>query len=502
MNAEHEPEDEAPSPGIPAALIKSYLAFALRAVKKRRLLAGSIFGVIMLVTIVVATYWPRSYHCDTVLMIQGNQMFQDTRQDAMSGAAQVITRHENLEALVKQAHLVRDWNRGRSAPFLLKDRLMSWWHGPMSDKDKERALVGTLQFALGVNAGNGTLTLSIDWGDPELAARIVGAAQDSFLESRHSAEISTLAEYISILEGHASKVHDEIDDLAGQIQKLRDERVAEMEKGISKASPPSKDAAPRRVIARSPSRAPALPNEELLASKAQLEEKQKELKGLQEQRTRRLTELQSKMIELKTRFTGQHPEILALQLNIDVLAQATPPETALQTEIASLKAQVQGGSAATEAPAAPGGGGAFVAGPAEPAGPGGTAEPISADIMRLMQDTDDSVDPAVSAQLRFAVEKYAMLRGKINAAKVDLDTAQAAFKHRYQVVVPAEPPDRPFKPKVPVLVGAGLALGLLLSAGLCLALELRTGLLVESWQIHQIGIPVLGELRLPPRSSD
>ena len=36
-----------------------------------------------------------------------------------------------------------------------------------------------------------------------------------------------------------------------------------------------------------------------------------------------------------------------------------------------------------------------------------------------------------------------------------LDTAQAAFKYRYKVVIPAEPPSRPAKPKVaPLLAGA------------------------------------------------
>lgn len=501
MNAAHEDEEEAASPGVSADLIKSYLAFALRAVRKRRLLAGSIFGTLTVFTILAVIYWPRTYHCDTVLMIQGNQMFQDTRQDAMSGAAQVITRHENLEALVRQTNLVKDWDKGRTAPYRLKDKLMTSLRGPISDKDKERILVGTLQYALGVNTGNGTLTISIDWGDPEVAARIVGAAQQSFLQSRHSAEVSTLGEYISILEGHALKVHDEIDAFAGQIQKIRSERLAEVEKDLATATaaPPAvgKPPGPRRPAPAARS-VPALPNDELISLKERLEEKQRELKELQEQRTRRLAELQARMLDLRTKFTGAHPEILSLQRNIDLLSTITPPEQQLQAEVASLKTQLQtANSSLATLPKGPGLGGGFDGGSD---GGATTAEPLGADIIKLMQDTDESVDPAVAAQLRFAVEKYAMLRGKINAAKVDLDTAQAAFKHRYQVVVPAEPPNRAIKPKVPVVLGGGLFAALLLALIVCLLLELRTGILVERWQIYQIGIPVLGELRLPPHS--
>jgi hypothetical protein len=382
----------------------------------------------------------------------------------------------------------------------------------MLDKDKEKALIGVLPFALQVNPGNGTLTLSIDWQDPDVAAHIVGEAQQIYLESRHSAEVATMAEYIGILEGHAAKVHDEIDQLAAQINKVREDRLAEMEKGAANlnaaaATGDSKPAPVRR--ARPAMRMPSLLDDGAAAEKKQqLEEKQRELKDLSDNRTRRLTELQAKMLELKTRFTGAHPEILALQRQIDLLSTVTAPEEQLKADIAGLKLEIAAAAAVPAAPDVAGsagalaGGGPAAAAAAATGGGATTAEPISAEIMKLMQDTDETLDPAVAAQLRFAVEKYAMLRGKINGAKVDLDTAQAAFKHRYRVVVPAEPPNSPIKPKPPVVIGAGFALGLLLALAVCLLLELRTGMLVESWQLHQIGLPVLAELRLPPRSFD
>jgi hypothetical protein len=125
---------------------------------------------------------------------------------------------------------------------------------------------------------------------------------------------------------------------------------------------------------------------------------------------------------------------------------------------------------------------------------------LPADIMRLMQEGSEELDPAVSAQFHTAVSKYATLRDKIGTARVDLDTAQAAFKHRYQIVIPAEAPDKPSKPKVPAIIGAGLLLSLVAGWLASVISELRTGKLVELWQVDQLGLPLLGEVRWPPAS--
>src|SRR5207249_3992994 len=67
-------------------------------------------------------------------------------------------------------------------------------------------------------------------------------------------------------------------------------------------------------------------------------------------------------------------------------------------------------------------------------------------VMKLL-DSGVGVDPAVNAQLQSAITKYASLRDSIRSARIDLDTAQAAFNHRYKVVQPPEPPSKPSKPK-------------------------------------------------------
>jgi hypothetical protein len=129
-----------------------------------------------------------------------------------------------------------------------------------------------------------------------------------------------------------------------------------------------------------------------------------------------------------------------------------------------------------------------------------TIEPLPGDIVGLLDDRN--VDPALSAQLYGAIAKYSTLRDDIRSGRIQLDTAQAAFHHRYKIVVPADAPGSPIKPKIRVILSAGFAASLLLALLLPILAELRTGIIIERWQVSQLKIPVLAELKLPSLSSD
>jgi hypothetical protein len=99
-----------------------------------------------------------------------------------------------------------------------------------------------------------------------------------------------------------------------------------------------------------------------------------------------------------------------------------------------------------------------------------------------------------------AVSEYTRLRESIRGKQIALDTAQAAFNHRYKVLVPADVPSKPTKTKGPVILAGGIIAALVLGLLLAIAGELRTGVIVERWQVHQMEIPVLAELPFPPGS--
>jgi capsular polysaccharide biosynthesis protein len=102
------------------------------------------------------------------------------------------------------------------------------------------------------------------------------------------------------------------------------------------------------------------------------------------------------------------------------------------------------------------------------------------------------------AQLRDAMDKYAALRNQIQAAQIDLETAQAAFKYRYTVVTPARLPRSPTVPNVPLVTLVAFIAAMLCGILFAVLLDVRRGRLLERWQIERLlDRPILGEISLP-----
>src|SRR5260221_13919392 len=70
METQQEELEEEGSRLVQPDLIKSYLAFGLRAVRKHRLWVVAILVVGVSLTVAIAVLWPRTYHCEMKLMAQ------------------------------------------------------------------------------------------------------------------------------------------------------------------------------------------------------------------------------------------------------------------------------------------------------------------------------------------------------------------------------------------------------------------------------------------------
>jgi capsular polysaccharide biosynthesis protein len=96
----------------------------------------------------------------------------------------------------------------------------------------------------------------------------------------------------------------------------------------------------------------------------------------------------------------------------------------------------------------------------------------------------------------------------VQAAQIDLETAQAAFKYRYNVLTPAQVPKKPVKPNVLLVMLVALVAAAMAAIVVAAVADVRAGRLLERWQIVEIlGRPVLGEmvlpgLRLPARETE
>jgi uncharacterized protein involved in exopolysaccharide biosynthesis len=495
---ESEREESAPPPGDQAEVFKSYLVFARRALRRNWIASVAILVSIVALTLVVAKYWPRTYHCEARLMVDQNDALAGhggttNNPSSLRGAVNVIGRHENLEAIIKTTDLVHV-SASRRPPILqLKDRFFQRFGGKMNDKDAARAMVYTLEEKLSVDATDQALVLGCDWGDPQTAMLLVQNILDNYLESRHTAEISSIAEYISILEGHAGTLRNEVETLAGQVQEARKQRRAEVKQRL-KESREGEPAAPvvHRIASQLPKASDDSPNTRIL-----IETKRQAIADLEGLRQRRLAELQAKYDDLRTKYTAAHPVMEDLQQQITGLSTESPQVATLKSELRQLEGQEDKRTTSVAIAGSLAGGGVR-------ASANGPDAQLPDDIVNLLNSMgpEDQIDPALGAQFGYAVAKFSTLRTQISEASIELDTAQAAFTRRYKVVASPEVPDKPIKPKVPVIVGVGLFAGLALALLAGIGIELRRGKISERWQVQELALPVLAELQFPPSSSN
>src|SRR5262249_31081771 len=94
-----------------------------------------------------------------------------------------------------------------------------------------------------------------------------------------------------------------------------------------------------------------------------------------------------------------------------------------------------------------------------------------------------------------ALNKHSNLLGRIDSAKIELDSARAAFSYRYTVLRQAVRPNQPIRPRVvPIFVASAIA-ALLVALFAAVAIDIRSGEILELWQVERkLKLPVLAEL--------
>jgi hypothetical protein len=220
------------------------------------------------------------------------------------------------------------------------------------------------------------------------------------------------------------------------------------------------------------------------------------LTAAENERSGRMRDESAKLEELKLRFTPSHPQVITQQERVAMASQVSSDLALMRSEAQDLESQVKQREAMAKTGGLPTAGG----GTMRVTGAGGETETLPMDVAMAL--SRDEGDPALRAQLSGAVVRYGSLRDDVRATKEALDTAQAAFNHRYQVVIPVEVPSRATKPNLGAVIGIGIFLSLLLSLLIPIVSELRRGVMVEYWQVDAFHLPVLADLHLPPSGRD
>jgi uncharacterized protein involved in exopolysaccharide biosynthesis len=433
--------------------------FLLNAARRRKLVAAAVFlGCIGLVFAVYRFKQPM-YRVETRLLTQRQQALPSLVRPGVPddsptrSAYELIHRRENLVALLTEANMASG-SPGPPKPGVLE--LLGLGEGGPDD-DPMDLLVKRLDRALEVSVAEGTITIRLDWPDPQQAYQLVEAALQNFLEARQLQDVKAIDDAISLLRGRLAPLRAQLDAAIDEVHR-------------------ESASAPEALPVPAPSRArPADPAhvEELGRLRAAIEAKERAIRDTEEFRRRRLLELQAQLEERRVVYSEAHPSIVGLRREIEGLARESSQVAALREEDRQLRAQyaaLSGEQAGTRAGPDRGGGAR-------------RARPIS----------NASVDQ--SERVRDARFQYQQMAERVSAAQTDLDNARAAFKFRYSIVWPAEVPRKPVSPNPLKYLGVGTLASLILALLAAAGPDLVSGRILERWHVERgLNVPVLAEL--------
>lgn len=451
-------------------MVGHYVGFVLRAPRRHRKLALACFLGVLTMSIVGIAILPFKYEVQATILAQRNPMMGtltnpgiNREWDAPTRAArEVVIRRENLVALCKETDFVRRYLATRSAAVRARDWLFTVLRGKeRSEEVLLSSLVDTLESRLWVVVSQeGTVNIGFQWSDPEIAYSIVQAAMQSFIEARHASEIGAMGETIGILQTHATRVQAEISTII--------EKIEQKERSLRIRSGP-------RIA---PARPPPVQDEELVRLQAVLAARRRALADLEDFRQRRIAELQSQLAQQLATYAPQHPLIASTRQSIESLTAPSPQMAALRAETEQLERDVTRRGGTVTSP---------------------TTDPLQDVTAEARLRLVEATDPRLAferTQMDLLLRRHSNLLERIEAARVEIDTAQAAFQHRYSVITPPQMPRGPIKPYEIMLLLGGVLGGLAMAFFASAAADLWGGRVVESWQVEeQLGITVLGNIR-------
>lgn len=465
-------DDEEDGPSI---ALKERVAEAARSAKRRK---GLSFVVVMLcgaLTVLGAIFAPRTYEVEARVLVQptqaitGGQVEQLTPEQIRSNAKvyeEQVMATGNIVAVVRNANLVDRWDDMRQPHRRLIDKINAKLNKtPPSNDEKYDALVSNVRGRLKVWVDASMVTIRLDWSEPEAARDIVDAAVKNFLESRFQSDVGGIPRRVEILQEDVTQAHKDLEASAAEL--VRQQKLANPRERVNIFIP----TLPQGVTERAEPTDPA--------QKARLDAIRQQIAILMEQKLRHEAELNQELIQKRQTFAEGHPEVQQLKQSMEAsradsptLAKLRAEERAMLEDI-SAKQRAAADAKTTDSKTAQ----KVVAAHAP------VPEAPTVGLTKSLQD----------AQVQFdtATKKYSDSVNKLNEARTELKTAEAAFKTRYNVVHPAELPAGPKRPVglIAIIIGVLSTIAAVLAVA---ALADRfSGIFFEPRDVRdRLGLPV------------
>ncbi|MFO0756280.1 MAG: hypothetical protein U0359_07295 [Byssovorax sp.] len=489
------PIDADPTAGAELARVIELGGLIGRSPRRHKALFALVLLLSLLASAAGIAFWPRTFHVETKILAQRNLVMPSlgnprravpSDSDAPTRSArESILGRDNLLAIIQETSLLERWDRERPPLSKLKDQVVEAVTEPLSDEDRTRAMVGLLEKKLVVLADDSTIKIALDWPSAETAFLIVSAAQRNFIEGRKTVEVSVIADTIGILTAEAERQRKAVDQAYGAVMELRREPAE------PSAPPGPPAAAPPAIAVRpaSPPPAPAPSPREQATIAARLDEKRAAIRAIEDPRQQQLAQLHAELERLRLSYTDEHPSVLQANAKIRALNLDPPELVELRREEQALVDELGGlGSPERDRKAQ-----------RTPRVIAAARAISGASVVVDASPREDEPDlAAAKSKLLVATRKYEDLLDRVDSARIELHTAQAAFKYRYTMIAPPEAPRKAERPNLTVLGGGGLFLGVVLAFFATATRDLMAGRFIEPWQVkRRLSIPILAELRRP-----
>jgi uncharacterized protein involved in exopolysaccharide biosynthesis len=479
------PDDDAPRPILNQA--SEFLGWLRIALRRRRAMMVLVFLLITGLSVAAAVFLPRTYTAQGRILAQSNVQMPALANPrrAIPYASDAPTRsvgpmvlsERNLDRLMHETDLMRRWEQQRSPVLQLKDQVVEWILGPLTEEEKHEALLKLVKRKVVVFAEDEVVHFVVTWYDPDTPVLLVEHLQDILLEERRNRENGAISDALEILQVHAGEVRQEVDTRLSELRTLREERGGDRSRR-------------RRAVTRRPQPAPQTQpvrsrgdRQELADLRADLDHIQRTIREVEGQRQQRLVDVQSTLRQRSVSLGPEHPEIIGLERQLAALRQPSSEVESLRRQAEQLRSEYLR--------------------------KGGTADGLQdtstravvrqrlANVFEELEDEDDEEDEELAyarAQLALTIGKYEDLLERISGARIELDTANAAFKYRYTVIAEPRTPRDPDKPSPALILLGGVFLGLTVGTFAGLGREVLAGRILKSWQVERfVGLPVLGE---------
>ncbi len=499
MSAPHElPEAEKdPAQIFDWEQLRDYAGYVRRAVSRHRALALITFLVTAVLALSAAKFLPRTFYAESKLLprrtantiIPGlvnperanilnpepaNPMRPVNDVDGPTkAAAEAVLRQDNLIKLIKDLNLLDRWEATRPPLLRAKDSVMRLISAPPDEDARMDGMVGTLEKRIMVNTNDGKVAIGVEWGDPQLAYELVGAAQQSFLDKSKEEELSSIKDALTILEEHEQQAALAVKESYDEFEKTFSSIMLERRRAVGDP----------RLMPRFGST-----DQELAQLRFLIRTKRRAIADAQVQHNQRMTEMQDELAQKREMYAPDHPSVVELETKVASLRQGSPQVKALNEEEKQLLAEY--GEL----------GGKSMPFPDEP-----VPDPYGLErvLMGLLPAVSENPSAAVALdRLRSRLSAQQQILKRIDAAKLELDIASKTFKYRFTVLTPAEFPRKAMKPNALVIALGGLFAGLVLGVFAALARDVLSGRVLESWQVERgLGVPVLAELDRGPESA-